>query len=296
MTQPANPPPPIPPDAPLIEARPVPIPPGAVSASSARVHHALIGIAEAQIIEDAWARGVEILRAFGFGQINYGFTRFRHADAVGDPADALFLTTDDAAHVAAYFESGFYARTPMFRWVSHNSGACSWRWAWVERAAGRLSLDEVQAMEQNWALGVRAGYSIGFAPTSSRSKGVMGLTARPGLDQDQVDAIWKEHGDLILVAAHMLHLKVTQLPYPVQRRPLTDRQRQALEWVADGKTTQDVALLMGISTAMVEKHLRLAREALSVETTAHAVAKASFLNQIFVIDPSRVLGPGQSKD
>ena len=82
-----------------------------------------------------------------------------------------------------------------------------------------------------------------------------------------------------------MHLRLTQLPYPVQRRPLTERQREALEWVADGKTTQDIAMLMEISQAMVEKHLRLAREALSVETTAHAVAKASVLNQIFIIDP-----------
>ena len=47
-----------------------------------------------------------------------------------------------------------------------------------------------------------------------------------------------------------------------RRRALSPRQRESLEWVADGKTTQDVALLMGVSAAMVEKHLRLAREAL----------------------------------
>jgi LuxR family transcriptional regulator len=46
---------------------------------------------------------------------------------------------------------------------------------------------------------------------------------------------------------------------------------------------------MEISPAMVEKHLRLAREALSVETTAQAVAKASFLNQIFVLGPGKGL-------
>jgi len=32
---------------------------------------------------------------------------------------------------------------------------------------------------------------------------------------------------------------------------------------------------------MVEKHLRLARESLSVDTTAQAVAKAALLNLIF---------------
>jgi len=57
-----------------------------------------------------------------------------------------------------------------------------------------------------------------------------------------------------------------------------------LQWVGDGKTTQDIALLMGLTAPTVEKHLRLAREALSVETTAQAVLKAAFANQMFVMD------------
>lgn len=261
-----------------------------VTATSHTALDVLTRIANCTRIEDAWALGVAALGMFGFDQINYGFTRFRHDNAIGDPADALFLTNHDAAHVKAYFESGFFSRTPMFRWVTENVGACSWQWARDQRAAGKLSADEIAAMDENWRLGVRAGYSIGFSPTSARAKGAMGLTARRGLEQPEVDAIWARHGDEVLAIANMMHLKLTQLPYPVHRRPLTDRQREALEWVADGKTTQDVALLMEISPAMVEKHLRLAREALSVETTAQAVAKASFLNQIFVIDPPRPAG------
>jgi LuxR family transcriptional regulator len=41
---------------------------------------------------------------------------------------------------------------------------------------------------------------------------------------------------------------------------------------------------MGLTAATVEKHLRLAREALDVETTAQAVLKAAFYNQMFTID------------
>jgi LuxR family transcriptional regulator len=43
---------------------------------------------------------------------------------------------------------------------------------------------------------------------------------------------------------------------------------------------------MGISPAMVEKHLRLAREVLDVETTAHAVAKAALFNHLFAGEPA----------
>ena len=88
----------------------------------------------------------------------------------------------------------------------------------------------------------------------------------------------------MLAVAHMTHLKIATLPTRYARRGLTPRQREVLEWVADGKTTQDVAVLLGISVGMVEKHLRLLREALNVETTAHAVAKAAILNLIFTRD------------
>jgi hypothetical protein len=43
-------------------------------------------------------------------------------------------------------------------------------------------------------------------------------------------------------------------------------------------------VIMGLTSATVEKHLRLAREALAVDTTAQAVLKASFSNQMFVLD------------
>jgi len=65
---------------------------------------------------------------------------------------------------------------------------------------------------------------------------------------------------------------------------LTKRQREVLQWVGDGKTTQDIAILLDLTSATIEKHLRLAREALDVETTAQAVLKAAFLNQMFVIE------------
>ena len=110
------------------------------------------------------------------------------------------------------------------------------------------------------------------------------MTARPGMSQDDVDAIWDEHGRDIHLMNNVAHLKILTLPYSGPNRALTPRQREALEWVGDGKTTQDIAVLMGLTSATVEKHLRLAREALSVETTAQAVLKAAMQNQMFVLE------------
>ena len=41
---------------------------------------------------------------------------------------------------------------------------------------------------------------------------------------------------------------------------------------------------MGLQPATVEKHLRLARETLNVETTAQAVLKASVQNQMYLVN------------
>ena len=241
----------------------------------------LAQIAEAQSIDAVWGLAKGYFSSLGFSQINYGFTRFKHMKTIGDPDDALFLTTGDEAYAQRYFRGGFYARSPLFRWAERNTGACTWKWATEAYAAGKLCAEEAEVMRHNAALGIVAGLSFSFPEASARAKGALGLTADPGVGTEDVERIWAEKRSEIMVVAHMMHLKIIQLPRLSRSRALSPRQREALEWVADGKTTQDVALLMGVSPAMVEKHLRLAREALAVETTAQAVAKAALLNMIF---------------
>ena len=241
----------------------------------------LTAIAEKTSIDETWDLATEYFASLGFGRANYGFTRFRHVKTIGDPDDALFLSTCDATYTQRYFRGGFYAKTPVFRWAERNSGACTWAWVKEAYEAGRLSNEEAEAVRENVAMGVTAGISVSFPEVSLRSKGALGLIADAGMTHAAVEAIWVAKCDAILAVAHMMHLKIVHLPQLSRHRALSPRQREALEWVADGKTTQDVALLMGVSPAMVEKHLRLAREALAVETTAQAVAKGALLNMIF---------------
>jgi DNA-binding CsgD family transcriptional regulator len=245
----------------------------------------LVRIAEATSASAVWGHAVGYYASKGFSHINYGFTRFRAMRNIGDPDDAMFLTSADDSYAALYFRNGFYAKTPAFRWAQSNEGACTWTWVREAYLAGRLTAEEVETVKQNQSMGIVAGISISFPETSARAKGAMGLIADPGLDADAVDKIFADQKDELLAVAHTMHLKLIQLPFSNRRRALTTRQREALEWVADGKTSADVALLMGVSAAMVEKHLRLAREALSVDTTAQAVAKAALMNLIFQRNP-----------
>ncbi|MBC2835540.1 helix-turn-helix transcriptional regulator [Paragemmobacter straminiformis] len=241
----------------------------------------LVRVAEAGNIDAIWKEAAAFFATCGFSRANYGYTRFRHDQSIGNPDDALYLTTAGPDYARRYFAEGLYARTPVFKWAQENVGCCTWAWVREKAARGELTADEMDALRQNAEMGITAGVTVSFPQSSSRSKGALGLIADAGLSSEDVEEIWARCGAEIQAVAHMMHLKIIQLPAPNRRRNLTPRQREALEWVADGKTTGDIALLMEVSPAMVEKHLKLARETLDVETTAQAVAKAALLNMIF---------------
>lgn len=242
----------------------------------------LEAVIDAHSMEQVWAIHTEAMAAFGFDRLIYGFTRFRTANSFGAPEDLLILTNHDAAYTDRFIGDNMYFHAPMVKWASENVGARSW--SWIEETMGEMSPNERRVVEFNKAKGVTAGYSVSFSNASRRSKGAIALTGRKGTSQAELDAMWARKGREIVIMNNVAHLKIIDLPFTHTKRSLTRRQREALEWVGDGKTTQDIATIMGLTQATIEKHLRLAREALDVETTAQAVLKASFQNQIFVIE------------
>lgn len=235
-------------------------------------------------IEELWEAHCQRMMTYGFDRLLYGFTRYRTSRSLGDPEDFVILTNHSRAYTDVFLGEGLYFHAPMVHWALENEGAGRWGMLTEMDNSNTLSEPERRVFEFNKKMGVTAGYSISFKSVSARSKGAIALTAKPGMTQAEVDAVWEEHGDDILLMNNIVHLKILTLPYTAPNRSLTSRQREALEWVGDGKTTQDIAMLMGLTAATVEKHLRLAREALAVETTAQAVLKAAFANQMFVLD------------
>lgn len=233
----------------------------------------------ASSVEDLWSLHTEQMESFGFDRIIYGFTRYRSGTSLGDPQDWVLLTNHGDAYMEGFLSHGHVYRAPMIRWALNNTGPCSWTYM---ADPSNLTDDEKTAVAFNVSKGVLAGYTISFLSVSERTKGAIALTARPGMTQDDVEDVWAEHGDKLTVMNNVMHLKIQTLPYT--QRSLTKRQREVLQWVGDGKTTQDIAILLELTPATIEKHLRLAREALDVETTAQAVLKAAFYNQMFVVD------------
>jgi len=244
----------------------------------------LLALTNAQSMEDLWDMHTRKMATYGFDRLLYGLTNFRTSTSLGDPEDSIILTNFSKSYIDAYIGERFYANAPMVSWLLENEGARSWKILSEMFMSGTITEAQKKVFAFNQKHKVTAGYSISFKSISPRTKGAISLTAREGLGQEQVDLIWEKHGDEIITINNVTHLKILSLPYNNPLRSLTKRQREALLWVGDGKTMQDIAILMGLTSATVEKHLRLARQSLSVETTAQAVLKASFQNQMFVVD------------
>ncbi len=241
----------------------------------------LEALTELDSVEAVWARHLSAMQSFGFVKLLYGFTRSRTQNSFGDRQDIMILTNHNEDYVHTFVDGGLYFHAPMVQWAAENVGACSWSW-FAQQSAAQT---EIQKKLQTYNLrhGISAGYTISFKDISSRAKGAIGLVSGPDMDQCQTDKMWAEHGRTITQMNNVAHLKLASLPFAADSRRLTNRQREVLEWVGEGKTTRDIATILGLAMATVEKHLRQARLALDVETTAPAVFKASFLNQIFVL-------------
>ncbi|AZV78269.1 LuxR family transcriptional regulator [Parasedimentitalea marina] len=235
-------------------------------------------------LEELWVGHIDQMGQYGFDRLIYGYTRYKTETSLGDPDDFVILSNHSSEYLKGFMHTGLYFHAPMTRWALENEGACSWRQVHAMDANRELSTEGRKVIEFNKRMGMTAGYTISFHSISRRFKGAISLAGKRDLTQEHLDEMWLEHGEDITLINNITHLKILSLPYSPPNRGLTKRQREALQWVGDGKTTQDIAILMGLTSATVEKHLRLARDSLSVETTAQAVLKAALLNQMFVME------------
>lgn len=63
-------------------------------------------------------------------------------------------------------------------------------------------------------------------------------------------------------------------PAAAARSPISDRERECLSWVSEGKTTDEVALILGVSSNTVNSYVAHAIQKLSARNRAMAIATA----------------------
>ncbi len=233
----------------------------------------------AESIAKAWSLHTEVMRRYGFDRLVYIYSPLSRS--FGALEDCLVLHNVPEGYIAEYLRQGHW-RLPYFLSRAEAEGLdCM---PWHTPPTETMSASEARAFAFRRSYGMLAGYSIDLGPLTANGRAGIGLCARIELDQDAVDRVWARHGQTIRVLNKALHLRVCTLPHEPEGAALSPRQREVLEWVSAGKSTRDIAILMNVTVATVEKHLRLARERLGAETTAEALMKATVRNQILRLD------------
>lgn len=232
--------------------------------------------------ETVWSLTTHFLRDIGFAHAFYGYSPDSRGARLGSPEDYQILSTLPAEVMTEMVEGGHYSQSTTFHWALHNTGLALWSMTAEECGVGPEFVVDPASQEFFLRNHLLTGCTIGFPNERTRGNAMMALVGPPGSAQSSIDALVDALHDVIFVVATVAHRSLMTLPFNAPRGRLTARQREVLEWVAEGKTSADIATIMGLSPPTVEKHLRLARETLGVDTTAHALIKAAFLNQVFV--------------
>jgi LuxR family transcriptional regulator len=233
---------------------------------------AINALLRAHSVDEAWDVFAEAVLGVGFDYLLYAQARHPGPPDPVDPAEVLLLHHGPPEWLDAYVDEQLYLGNPLFDWAQTNRGFK----AVSEVAAtydGPITKQLARLIELRRVHGIGPGFLGGLRDAMPGVNAAMSISLATDVDEAVACAIWKANGGPIETLARALHLRVSTLPQPLLR-PLSSRQREVLEWSSQGKTVRDIATIMQVEATTVEKHLRLAREALNATNTSHAVRKA----------------------
>lgn len=245
--------------------------------ASSQLRGTVAAILAADDVATAWRHCADALEELGLVNLIYGATRVPTWGIIGDGQDALVLYRGPQSYADVYLGEELYLDSPTYEWAEQNEGFTTWAKA-VSQTDKKPSLSQLKIVQLNIEHNCFAGFVGSLNHIVPGMRGVIGLSPGGGMLPPEADALWDRIGEDVEMLCQLMHVRIASLPQTSLRRPLTTRQREVLSWCAHGKTMQDVATIMNVSVGTVEKHLRLARDALDAQTTAHAVQKATSLN------------------
>jgi len=181
--------------------------------------------------------------------------------------------------VARLGAGGLLATAPWAVWALQNSGNASLRDACLGHEDGAAEIHPAIRLAMDH--GVEAGRVISLKNRVPRSHGAVLLCPGGGISHERAETAWQSARGEIGILTSVLHLRLATLGRRLVETRLTQRQREVLEWSSAGKTVAEIGTILGVAAATVEKHLRLARQAIGADTTAHAILRAHLAHQIF---------------
>ena len=220
---------------------------------------------EALTTEDLTAAFRAESRRLGFDSFIYALrvpTNFTNAQVI-------MLDGYPQGWVERYFEAAFYDSDPVMAWCLKNIVPLRWSDLVLEPGSRAQSM-----MAEAASFGLRDGVTMPVhSPQGELGILSLSLDAPP----ERARELAGRAMPYVQLLANHLHAAVRNLNGLFQEGgpSLTVRERECLSYAADGKTTNEIAQILGLSEATVNFHMNNAMRKLDVVSRQHGIGKAA---------------------
>jgi LuxR family transcriptional regulator, quorum-sensing system regulator BjaR1 len=234
---------------------------------------------------------VEIRAAFQRIIEDYGFSSFGFMDASHPwEDDPLLVSTHSAAWIDTYRSENFISTDPCLTAARRTNLPFHWGSVPLPPVTGKRKPGAVRTMEAARDFGVNEGLTIPVHYNDALGRRYTSVCAL--FWKDPLNAFFVNlkhngvqlHVILLYLAQKLVDLHAAEIKartrtdhfIQLQAHPLTDREKEVLKWAGMGKTSDDTAAILHVSSKTVEAHIKSAMVKLGATNKTQATVQAVY--------------------
>ncbi|MEM6486395.1 MAG: helix-turn-helix transcriptional regulator [Pseudomonadota bacterium] len=128
------------------------------------------------------------------------------------------------------------------------------------------------ALHARQSMVVRCGTVFAIPTRMQEGPSGIGITSR--LSRSEFEQFLEGKGQNLATASAVAHFRIQSLEAAKATTPLSPREIECLQWLANGLRVREIAAKMGVHKVTVDMHLKNARRKLDAPTREVALAKA----------------------
>ena len=221
------------------------------------------GLNNAVNMQDVLDSTLRIVRNFGFDSCGW---RSKLPLPLSQRKYSMLNTNEDKVTIRS--NEGFYDESPVRKHCSLSTEPISWRGTTEDD----IFLQRPDLIEEYYGSGHRGGWSQSIIESKNMFS-MLYVDSYSVLSQKDIDYIdLKMQWIAIAVLSKMneIRLKLSIV--------LSEREKEILKWFGDGKTSEQIGMILNLSHSTINFHFRSAMKKLGTHNKTSTVVKAIYLN------------------
>lgn len=190
------------------------------------------------------------------------------------PDEGMVLNTRPREYIERYKEMNYLVRDPMVTELRQTLHPFTWKDVQQRR---RLSPSERKIVDEGRDFGMNAGFIVPIVTLSGSMSVFSPCGENPDLSQRARSAL-----EIIGIYSEQVLKRalIRDQRNEAAHTPLTPREREILQWVAAGKSDDEISEILNIGAATVTSHVENAKKKLDAFRRTYAVVQAIRFGEI----------------